>query len=75
MRLQNGGQIDPLYFNDGSEEMEWDRVGVFGPVVSSVLSGISVTTYTFWKIVHNFPTLYKQMINSFILVLFILFLF
>ncbi len=46
--------------------MEWDRVGVFGPVVSSVLSGISVSTFTFLKIVHNFQAFYEQMINSFI---------
>ncbi len=52
--------------------MEWDRVGVFGPVVSSVLSGISVATFTFWKIVHNFQTLNKQIIHSFILVLVII---
>ncbi len=53
--------------------MEWDRVGVFVPVVSSVLSGISVTTSTFWKIVHNFQTLYEQMIDSFILFHYFLF--
>ncbi len=55
--------------------MEWDRVGVFVPVVSSVLSGISITTSTFWKIVHNFQTLYKQTIHSFILFYYFLFYF